>query len=148
MVKVVNLGFRKNLVYGAGLGFVVSAALNQLLLVVVGTAYYYEDGFSKMLGGGAITAVAIALMAQWFVNKNDFYNMNLWVGLISLPILGLTGMVVTLFFWGPISILFSVLGADGLIDYLAEDVLCEFCLGGVSVGVAAGMWNNFLEPFK
>ena len=141
-----NLGLTKNLVYGMGLGLAIAAILQVLLNSFI-TDYAYKDDYAKMFDGGALTAIAIALGVGWAKDKDEIRNMNLWHGLITLLALGFSGFIAPLVVQGTFATLFGIFGAMSAYDFVAEDLLGGFCLGGISVGLAAGLWNHIDSPF-
>ncbi|MDB2468393.1 hypothetical protein N9W71_05940 [Planktomarina temperata] len=141
-----NLGLTKNLVYGMGLGLTIAIVL-QLLLNFFIHDYAYKDDYAKVFDGGALTAISIFLGVGWTKDKDEIRNMNLWHGLIILLAIGLSGFIAPLIVQGAVATLFGIFGAMSVYNFLAEDLLGGFRLGGLSVGLAAGLWNHIDSPF-
>ena len=142
-----NLGIFKNLAYGACLGLVISFIFNLILITVI-DGYSYSDEFSKTFDGGAVTAIAIALLAVWIKDEKELYNMNLWHGLLAIGILGFAGLITPIFVLGAFAMLFGALGLMDIYNAIAEDLVGGFCMGGMSVGIVAGIWNHIQSPFE
>lgn len=146
-MQTTNPGILKNLVYGASLGFSVSLILNQILLWTI-NGYYYVDDFSKMFHGGGATAIVLIMIAHWLRDKNEFYNLNLWIGILSIVTYWFAGSIIPILVVGPLVILFSMLGISDFFNYLLEEMIGGFCVGGISVGLVAGTYNHFKKKFE
>jgi hypothetical protein len=146
-MKVGNLGILKNLVYGASIGLCVSFILNQIFLATIND-YRYVDDFSKIFHGGGATAIVLVMIAQWLHDQNEFYNLNLWVGILSIVIFWFAGSIIPIFVVGLLAILSTILGVSDFFNYLFEDLMGGFCAGGFSVGLAAGIYNHFRKNFE
>ena len=139
-------GLAKNIILGAIFGLIVSIVL-QITLSSLFSNYYFRDELIKMYDGGALTAVAMVFLFGWLFKPDEISSMNLWVGLLLILALGISGAIGAMLVLGALSILFSFFGALALIDGIFN-LIGGFCVGGVGVGIIGGIWHHIDSPFK